>query len=207
MQATPRIPVPHLSLSVHLTPHQQAAAAGVGLFAVAASVVWVVLRKPGLTPEQIEHARRERLARTGRITDGSLVDTTMVDGSFLGEAARTDDVAPHKLMFQYGIAGVRYEAVQDVSALQDRVRGVQIDLPIQVRYDHLNPADSIVVAEDWTGLRLRRGDEDGKQGDWYRCSRRRHDWVGQATTRRSFSDGSQIGNGKVMGCRSRRCRR
>ena len=159
MQAIPRIPVPHLPFSVHLTSHQQAAAAGVGLFAVAVGVFWVVLRKPGLTPEQIEQARRDRLARTGRITDGSLVDTTMVDGSFLGEVARTDEAAPHKLMFQYGIAGVRYEAVQDVSALQDRVRGLRIDLPIQVRYDHLNPADSIVVAEDWSGLRLRAGDE------------------------------------------------
>ncbi|RXH58863.1 hypothetical protein GRAN_2173 [Granulicella sibirica] len=130
-----------------------------GLFAVAAGVFLMVLRKPRPTPEQVERARRERLALTGRITDGSLVDTTMVDGSFLGEDFRTDETSPHKLMYHYGIAGVRYEAVQDVSVLQDRVRGVRIDLPIQVRYDHLNPADSIVVAEDWSGLRLRRGDE------------------------------------------------
>jgi hypothetical protein len=60
------------------------------------------------------------------------------------------------LQFHYRIAGVAYEAVQNVSALSDQVRGLRIDLPIQVRYDHQNPADSIVVAEEWSGLQTRR---------------------------------------------------
>jgi hypothetical protein len=29
-----------------------------------------------------------------------------------------------------------------------------MDLPIQIRYDPHNPANSIVVAESWSGLRL-----------------------------------------------------
>ena len=125
--------------------------------AIAALVV-AVLRRSHPSPEAIEQARRARLAHTGRITDGSLVDITTLDGSFLEGASRFQNhpTGPEMLLFHYRIAGVAYEAVQDVSALTDKVRGLRIDLPIQVRYDHNNPADSIVVAEDWSGLQIRQ---------------------------------------------------
>jgi hypothetical protein len=117
-----------------------------------ALVYWLVLRRPRLSAEAIERARRERLARTGRTTDGTLVDTTTLDGSFLDHAS--DSGSPKLLLFRYRLAGVDYEAVQDVSALPDKVRDIRIDLPIQVRYDFKNPANSMVVAENWNGLRL-----------------------------------------------------
>ena len=50
-------------------------------------------------------------------------------------------------------AGVTYEGAQDVSPLAEHLRHVRLDLPIQVRFDPRSPADSIVVAESWTGLR------------------------------------------------------
>ena len=135
----------------------QAVGLAIGLLA-AATAATLALRRSRPTPEAIEQARRARLAQTGRITDGSLVDTTTLDGSFLEGAARFQNhpTGPEMLLFHYRIAGVAYEAVQDVSTLTDRVRGLRIDLPIQVRYDHNNPADSIVVAEDWSGLQLRQ---------------------------------------------------
>ncbi len=46
------------------------------------------------------------------------------------------------------------EAAQDVTALGELVRDVRTDLPVQVRYEPHNPANSIVVAEGWSGLRL-----------------------------------------------------
>jgi hypothetical protein len=120
-------------------------------------VVFLVLRRSRPSAEAIEHARRTRLALTGRITDGTLVDTTTLDGNFVdGYRFPSNPSVPAMLQFHYRIAGVAYEAVQNVSALSDQVRGLRIDLPIQVRYDHQNPADSIVVAEEWSGLQTRR---------------------------------------------------
>jgi hypothetical protein len=49
---------------------------------------------------------------------------------------------------------VTYECAQDVTTLADHVRDIRTDLPIQVRYDLHNPANSIVVAESWSGIRL-----------------------------------------------------
>jgi hypothetical protein len=50
---------------------------------------------------------------------------------------------------------VEYTASQDISALQEQVPA---DLsgaigPIYVKYDARNPANSIVLAEEWNGLR------------------------------------------------------
>lgn len=130
---------------------------------VAGGVAWFVLRRPPPDPTAMERARRERLSLTGRITDGSLIDTTTLDGEFVEQASRFPGhgLPPQMLLFQYKIGGVVYEAVQDVSALEEQVRGLRIDLPIQVRYDHLNPADSIVVAEWWSGIQTtQRGEKE-----------------------------------------------
>ena len=132
-------------LSVELRSPKSLAAIAAGLAAVV-GLTWYLLRRPKPTPEEIEHARREQLAANGRITDGSIID------------------APHKLedpatpqqviVYNYRIAGVSYEAAQDVSSLSDLVRDVRTDLPVQVRYAPHNPANSIVVSESWSGLRL-----------------------------------------------------
>ena len=150
-------PVSAYPFHLQLSPQVQAVGLSVGLL-VGATITVLVLRRSRPTPEAIEQARRARLAHTGRITDGSLVDTTTLDGSFLEGASQFHNhpTGPEMLLFHYRIAGVAYEAVQDVSALGDRVRDLRIDLPIQVRYDHNNPADSIVVAEDWSGLQTHK---------------------------------------------------
>lgn len=101
-------------------------------------------RKP--TPEEIERERRELLAVTGRIVDGSITET-----QWSGEVSGP---IPNTLIYRYRAAGVTYECAQDVSPLQDRLRDVRIDLPVQVRFDPRNPANSIVVAESWSGLRV-----------------------------------------------------
>jgi hypothetical protein len=120
-------------------------------------VVWMLKRPKWPTPEEIEQARRELLASTGRITDGSLIDGSALEGSYVDELGRAPGEAPPHLRFRYMIAGVTYEAVQDVSALPDKVQDLRMELPIQVRYDYHNPANSIVVAESWSGLRRRPG--------------------------------------------------
>ncbi|WP_213803942.1 hypothetical protein [Granulicella sp. dw_53] len=124
-------------------------AVGFGI-AVAAGVTSYVLTRRQPTPDEIERARRDLLALTGRITDGSITETQWLIAS--GDSTPSD--VPAVLVYSYVIAGVTYECAQDVSALEEHVRHVRVDLPIQVRFDPRNPANSIVVAESWSGLRL-----------------------------------------------------
>lgn len=121
-------------------------------------VAYLIFRKR-ISPEELEYQRRTLLAMTGRLTDGSIVgidettEETSMDGVFdLPEAEAQP--APHIIQYRYRIAGVVYECAQDVTALSEHVRNLRIDLPVQVRYDPRNPADSIIVAENWTGVRL-----------------------------------------------------
>lgn len=107
-------------------------------------LAWYIFRRPRLTEEEIERARRSQLASSGRITDGSIIDAPLSE----------DPNRPQLIVYNYRIAGVAYEAAQDVSTLSELVRDVRTDLPIQVRYEPHNPANSIVVAETWTGLRI-----------------------------------------------------
>jgi hypothetical protein len=137
-------PIPSQLLLTFRSPRNIAAVA-VGT-AAAAGLAWYLIKRPRPTPEEIERGRRDHLANTGRITDGSITDMSTSQE----ETSRT----PQIIIYNYRIAGVSYECGQVVTALPDHVRDIRIDLPIQVRYNPHNPADSIVVAESWSGLRL-----------------------------------------------------
>jgi hypothetical protein len=116
-------------------------------------VTWYLLRKPRSSPEDLERVRRELLAAKGRITDGSITETA--EGHIHHPAdIEESHVTPQVIVYNYRIAGVSYEAAQDVTTLSDMVRDIRTDLPVQVRYEPHNPANSIVVAETWSGLRL-----------------------------------------------------
>jgi len=113
------------------------------------------------TAEEMERERRDLLARSGRITDGTIMDTMVtethgVDFSVPDTSTAPDGAGPTPAMivYNYRIAGVTYECAQDVTSLAEYVHGIRTDLPIQVRYAPHNPANSIVVAETWSGLRL-----------------------------------------------------
>jgi len=101
--------------------------------------IWFAMsRRP--TAAQLEERRRKRLAAFGRIVDGSLIDADPADAT-----AQT-------IIYTYRIAGVTYECSQDVSMLGAMVENLRLDYPVQVRYNRVNPADSIVVSETWNGL-------------------------------------------------------
>ncbi|MGA3334603.1 MAG: hypothetical protein ABSC62_10625 [Terracidiphilus sp.] len=114
--------------------------------AVAAIALWLVLRKRP-SEEEIERARRQFLAQSGRLVDGMLLDVYHVDAK--------DGRTLTMLLFNYRIAGVDYECSQDITAMRDvvNVAEVRAGFPCTVRYQPGNPQNSIVVSEGWSGLR------------------------------------------------------
>jgi hypothetical protein len=148
----------HLSLS--LRSPWILAAIGVGVVTAIGVVSYVVTRRKP-TAEELERERRDQLARSGRITDGTIMDTMIREahsadsrGAEMPSQTESAGPTPDIIVYNYRIAGVTYECAQDVTALAEYVHGIRTDLPIQVRYAPHNPANSIVVAESWSGLRL-----------------------------------------------------
>jgi len=117
------------------------AAVGIALAA------YLVLRRKPKSAKEIERERRQWLDHVGRITDGTVIDVQEV---------HTDGRAPATmLIFQYDVAGVSYEASQDVTHLRQWINlpSCRLGLPTSVRYDPQNPGNSLVVSERWIGLR------------------------------------------------------
>jgi hypothetical protein len=112
-----------------------------------AFAAYLLLRRKPKGPEQLERERRAWLDQVGRITDGTVIDVQEVQGN--GRRPST------MLIFQYDVAGVSYEASQDVTYLRQfiNLHSCRLGLPTSVRYDPQNPGNSIVVSERWMGLR------------------------------------------------------
>lgn len=108
---------------------------------------YLLLRRKPKRPEDLERERREWLDRIGRITDGTVIDVQ--------ELVRDDQKQSVLLIFHYDVAGVSYEASQDVTYLRQfiNLHSCRLGLPTSVRYDPQNPGNSIVVSERWMGLR------------------------------------------------------
>lgn len=124
----------------------------IGIIATGASIavalLWYMVRLlRRVSPAEMERRRRTALAAMGRIIDGVIVDAPLYHQEELAEGA------PALIAFKYRIAGVVYECTQDVSTLQTEIEDFRIDLPVSIKYDPRNPANSIVVAESWSGLR------------------------------------------------------
>jgi hypothetical protein len=101
------------------------------------------------TPEQLERERRMRISLHGRITDGTVIDAQ--------EVTDHGPAAMQLLIYQYDVGGVSYEASQDITHLRQFVdiHTCKVGVPASVKYNPQNPGDSIVIAEDWSGLRLK----------------------------------------------------
>src|SRR5262245_30060407 len=69
-----------------------------------------MLRRKPARPEDLERERRAWLERVGRITDGTVIDVQ--------EIPRGEDKQSILLIFHYDVAGVSYEASQDVTYLR-----------------------------------------------------------------------------------------
>ena len=114
--------------------------------AAAAGGYYLFRRKPK-TEADIERERRAWLNQVGRITDGTVIDVQ--------ETSTPTNKNMILLIYQYDVAGVSYEASQDVTYLRQwiNLHSCRLGLPTSVRYDPHNPGNSLVVSERWIGLR------------------------------------------------------
>ena len=107
------------------------------LLLLLAAVVYRAWQRSRITPEERERQRRAWLVATGKITDAMLVE-----------------LRENVVFYSYLVRGVEYTASQDLARLVDLVAldfaGISA---MSVKYDARNPANSIVVAEQWSGLR------------------------------------------------------
>lgn len=111
------------------------------------TIAYLLLRRKPKTAEDLERERRAWLDRVGRITDGTVIDVQEMPGTL--ERPST------LLIYQYDVAGVSYEASQDITYLRQLINlhSCRLGLPTSVRFDPQNPGNSIVVSERWMGLR------------------------------------------------------
>jgi hypothetical protein len=105
------------------------------------AIAYLLLRRKPKTAEDLERERRAWLDRIGRITDGTVIDVQEMPG--VRERPSTF------LIYQYDVAGLSYEASQDVTYLRQfiNLHSCRLGLPTSVRSDPHNPGNSIVLSE------------------------------------------------------------
>lgn len=103
--------------------------------------IYIPLRAKA-SPEKREKKRRFNVNQLGRLGDAMIT-----------EASET------AIYYSYSVRGVQYAASQDVGSLReylpadpDRLSGAVASL----KYIPKNPADSILICEEWSGLRQDR---------------------------------------------------
>ena len=117
--------------------------------ALAAIIGYALLsRKNKRSEEQIERERRAQLTLGGRIIDGNVIDVLELEDDESGRQMIL-------LIYTYDVAGVTYEASQDVTHLRQFIDlySCRLGLLASVKYAPHNPGDSIVISETWSGLR------------------------------------------------------
>ena len=131
---------------------------------VAIAMIFYAFARPAEDPEESERKRRLHLNHIGRIAEGQIVDIAVhpapkveVRRGMLGSKSRPAvESGPRRLVsYSYAISGVTYHTAQDVTGLESQVHFELLvaGQPASVKYDPSNPSDSILVADDWSGLR------------------------------------------------------
>lgn len=151
--------------------------AGMGIVAV--SGAYFLLRRKPEDPNALERERRSYLNKVGRIVEGYIVEISdpsraaeaevLAAASAASESNHADsanaksvqlpvtlapDGSQRLLYYSYSISGVTYETAQDITGLEARAHlsRVAAGQTASVKYDPSNPSNSILVADDWSGL-------------------------------------------------------
>ncbi|HZL55933.1 MAG TPA: hypothetical protein VFC21_02560 [Bryobacteraceae bacterium] len=104
--------------------------AGIGL------LLWKFLRlRPD--PDEIERLRRLGVNARGKLSEGEIID---LEGACI--------------VYSYSVGGVGYTAAQDILVLESLLPADRMSIvgPVIVKFEPGNPANSIVLCEEWSGL-------------------------------------------------------
>jgi hypothetical protein len=138
---------------------------GMGGAAIAAvAMIAYAFFRPAVNLEEEERKRRLHLNQIGRIAEGQIVELVERPSEtkkarkrlFRSRARPLRDARPrHLVSYSYLISGVTYQTAQDITGLESQIRleRVVAGQPASIKYDAANPSDSILVADDWSGLR------------------------------------------------------
>jgi hypothetical protein len=139
--------------------------AGLGALVLLGIIFW--LRRKPEDAGEVERQRCAFLNRVGRIVEGQILEIVEHVRDSRAEkpagvlAKRQPQVsgvaanATQKLLYYtYSISGVTYETAQDVTGLEERLHLTRVAAgqTASVKYDPSNPSNSILLADDWSGL-------------------------------------------------------
>lgn len=137
--------------------------AGIAAAVLVAAFLLLYKREPD--PEEIERERRLYLNRIGRIVEGQILEIedkkaepkpATRRGLFRRKVATNGHAnsATMLLHYTYSISGVTYETAQDITGIEQRacLKHAVVGQAASVKYDPSNPSNSILIAEDWSGL-------------------------------------------------------
>ena len=125
---------------------------------------WLIysLRRRDPSLDDLERRRRLHVNQVGRIAEGRVTELMKLDAPAppkrrLFSKSNGSDAATlmrQMVCYSYSISGVTYETAQDVTGLEARVNFQRIvaGQPASIKYDPSNPSNSILAADDWSGL-------------------------------------------------------
>ena len=146
--------------------------AGLVIMAAIGIILW--LRRKPIDASEIERQRRAYLNKVGRIVEGQILEISenafpaddakqhspsakynsgSSSGAKIAAAAPTNGTQ-RLIYYTYSISGVTYETAQDVTGLEERLhlKRAAVGQTASVKYDPSNPSNSILLADDWSGL-------------------------------------------------------
>jgi hypothetical protein len=108
-------------------------------FALVAVAIYIIVRMRR-KPKDKEQRRRLEVNSNGRLGDATILEIN-------------DDA----IFYEYSVRGITYTASQDISKLRELIPGDPqrlIGRPASLNYSSQNPANSILLCEEWSGLRV-----------------------------------------------------
>jgi hypothetical protein len=114
-----------------------AVALGLALVGAGAFFGYRAWKRSRITPEERERRRCAWLVSTGKISDATLVE-----------------VRGNLVFYSYAVRGVEYMASQDLTRFAGEAPvNFNNVMAMSVKLDPRNPANSIIHAEEWSGIR------------------------------------------------------